>query len=370
MAEQEDIMALNALLGLTASILEHAANVKNINTSAEIARDELQFRIKKEQTNQNLEFAKMEFELNQRKIDQYDSLELQLQESMYERTGKRYKFNEKDITSSYDQLQESHSSNTVDRMQSLRAQSKAERSNAAKRVETLKNEIESLDKISRYINTNLSPALAGNVDAYDVADYKAAVTMAKEEYGIKEFDEYQMGAISVNQPSLTNLIKLNAALDSKGNEDLRMDITKGTAEARQRAEAETHLTYMGDLLSQSDKGDTSETVTALLQLAKDNKGKSLWGLNMDEDTMFGVIKDLATALSGDMYTFEQMLADHPHLREAIKSNPALAAQYQAFLNKKASFIDFSKVQPLKSSSPDSLTVDIYYKQYLDNMKGQ
>jgi len=318
MANNDDIIALNAILGLSGQLLSHNTQVRKIKSDAELRSDELLFKMKEAQLQNSLEIEKMGMDLALRKVDEYDKKLYKEEEWFSEVTGGQYVAPEIERTENGTNVAKEFHDQNLAKLNEHRTEAELMAKEKSQSYRTLKKETNDLRKVLKMANQMMSPSVGGKRDEYDMDDWNLSLKAAMAHFNIDETNRQWGNFGALNAPTLEKFRKLNEQMQLSDNAE-RYKRKQASISAATLLERE--INKMAVQIAPNDQGENAikyEEIVDKIETAIKAK-KPVWGKNPSTDEHASqMLQFINSAFSGGPLGFESARKNNPWFDTFLK----------------------------------------------------
>ena len=371
MANSDEVLALNALLGLTGQLLDHRSTVKGIKTEADLKREEMKMRVMEQQKANDLELKKHAISIT---LDEIKDLKQQKKASnkqLETMTGLQYDFSANERTKIFPEVVKNMNASNSARWDQLGEEYDQKRDRLQKDVDTIRRELGNIRPILNTIEQRVNPNLAGDQSKLDLDDYDAITKIAYQMEEIEDPTKYMRAAVENFKPGYNKLLQLNNMITQGEDRDKNQSIREGVVLMDASKYADSDVEQMMMLMLDSDTGSESpllEDIKNKIDVAS-KKGEKAYDMSWDQGESPGqaVIEDISTALEGaSMHSFENALKESPWIETIIKSEmPGVWDNYQ---RNRRYYKSIAESKPLKvNNKSNKKNTNSTYQEEIDSL---
>ena len=358
-----DVMHINAALSMVGMLLGHSKDVKAIKTDADIRKDELRYKIKQTQKENNMAIEQMSLDIALKQMNTLDRKVSDAEESYYKLTHERYKYNDEDLTKQGEKLVKDNKANAENRLYQLRDTSENEVQIRKDKIKALERDTQKIQKSLDFIDKNYSYSAGGDSTIYDAADYDATIAMMDDMLGIDSSEDADiLAALKVKQPSLLAIQGRNEELTSLQQRNVRFNQSQDMSAAGHYGNAHQFIKNMVQTYTASETGQESgmqEKLRDGLTTAYKEGVPYLGVVNVKEkDHIENIILNVQQSFAGGPEGMRRLIEQKPYL-ETILSNlfPMQWVEYKLHYDRWRNAIEGGESKVPQNKNQSSSTIN-------------
>lgn len=329
----DEVMALNALLGLTGQLLDHRASMKSLKTQADLKREEMKIKIMEQQKANELELKKHAINIAIDDIQELKRKKASANKELEKITGMHYDFSAKDKTKAFDKTVKNMGSSNISRWDQLSVSYDQTRDKLQGEVDTIRRELGRIRPVLNTIEQRVHPGLAGDLSRIGIDDYEAIEKIA---YKMEDMEEsqtkYMKAAVRNFRPGYDKILQLNNFLAQGENRDTNQSLREAAVLQNASEYADKDVEQMLMIVQSPDVGGNSTMLEGIMNKINDagKSGEEVYGKTWkDKESGTVAIRELELALqAGSMHSLEYAMKRVPWIASVLqKEMPGLWLDY-------------------------------------------